>query len=197
MKEHVNEKDLIKSVASGDRKAFNVLYCFYLNDLYRYVYLFLRSKEASEEIIQDVFVRVWQRREYLIEVNSFKAYTYRIAKNLLLDEIRKRQIEQRVLVMLRPENEESCEKSDERLIYKQYYQLAQNAINLLPEKRRQIVEMRTKEGLSLDEIAERLSISKNVVKKQLYAGLSFIRNHLREYVEFSGTLLLFLSLFNN
>ncbi len=197
MKEHVNEKDLIKSVASGDRKAFNVLYCFYLNDLYRYVYLFLRSKEASEEIIQDVFVRVWQRREYLIEVNSFKAYTYRIAKNLLLDEIRKRQIEQRVLVMLRPENEESCEKSDERLIYKQYYQLAQNAINLLPEKRRQIVEMRTKEGLSLDEIAERLSISKNVVKKQLYAGLGFIRNHLREYVEFSGTLLLFLSLFDN
>lgn len=186
-----NEEVLIEKVTLSDRGAFSKLYLLYLNELYRYVYLFTKSKEQSEDIVQNVFLKIWERRESLHNVNSFRAYIYKMAKNLLLDDIRKKQVSAKVLYLMEPENEKSHEQSDARIIYHQYYQIAQNAINLLPEKRHLIVELRTKEDLTLDEIAEKLSISKHVVKKQLYAGLGFIKTYLKQHKECSEILFLF------
>jgi RNA polymerase sigma-19 factor, ECF subfamily len=74
--------------------------------------------------------------------------------------------------------EQSCETADERIISRQYFEMADRAIARLPEKRKTIFLMRTREELSLDEIAARLSISKSVVKKQLYAAIAFVRNSI-------------------
>ncbi len=186
-----DEEVLIEKVPLSDRDAFSKLYLLYLNDLYRYVYLFTKSKEQSEEIVQNVFLKVWERRESLDTVNSFRAYIYKMAKNLLLDDIRKKQLSAKVLYLIKPESEKSYEQSDAGIIYNQYCQIAQNAINLLPKRRRMIVELRTKEDLTLDEIAEKLSISKHVVKKQLYAGLGFIKTYLKQHKECSEILFLF------
>lgn len=189
-----DEKSLIKQVASGDHKAFTILYMRYLHGLYRYIYLFTKSKETTEEIIQNVFVKIWERRDLLTGVNAFKPYLYRSAKNMLIDEIRRNQVEAKVLFLVKPDTEQSNETSDAQIIYTQYYQIAQNAIDMLPEKRKQIVELRTKEDLTLDEIAEKLAISKSVVKKQLYTGMSFIKKHLHEYGELTEILILLLAL---
>jgi len=196
MTEFDDENELIKRIAWGDRKAFNHLYSLYLNDLYKYIYLFTKSKEDSEEISQNVFLKIWERKESLNTIYSFRAYIYKMAKNLLLDEIRRKQVSTKILDRLKPESEKSHEQSDARIIYNQYYQIVENAINLLPERRRLIVELRMKEDYTLDEIAEELSITKNVVKKQLYAGLGFIKAHLTKYKEYIGTLLLFHYFFN-
>lgn len=191
MDQHADEKELVKCVALGDRKAFTVLYSRHLHQLYRYIYLFTKSKDKTEEIIQNVFVKIWERRENLEHITFFKAYLYRSAKNLLLDEIRKNRMETKALFLLKPDTEESEEYADTHLIYNQYYQIAQDAINLLPEKRKRIVELRTKDDLTLDEIAAKLSISKCVVKKQLYAGKNFIREYLQKHAEFTAVLMLF------
>ena len=179
----IDEADLLRRVSDGDRKAFTILYSRYLNQLYRYIYLFTKSKVTSEEIVQNIFIKIWTNRQVLKNITSFKGYLYRSAKNLLLDEIRKNQVQTKVHLTLKPKTEESHEESDAVIIYNQYYQIAQDAINLLPEKRKQIVELRIKHHLTLDEIAEELSISKGVVKKQLYAGFSFIKAYLRKHAE--------------
>ena len=190
MANHSDERELLKRIATGDRKAFTIVYSRYLHDLYHYVYLFTKSKETSEEIIQTLFLKIWERRETLGNIAFFKAYLYRSAKNLLLDEIRRNQLQTKMCLALKPSTEESSETSDAKIIYNQYYQMTQDAIRQLPEKRKQIVELRTKDDLTLDEIAEKLSISKGVVKKQLYAGMAFIRVHLQKYVELTHILLL-------
>ncbi|PTQ97908.1 RNA polymerase sigma-70 factor (ECF subfamily) [Mucilaginibacter yixingensis] len=172
------DEELMALVATGNRGAYSLLYTRYLNQLYRYVYLFCKSKEQSEEIVQDVFLKIWERREKLSGVESFKAYIFRTSKNLLLDHIRKQKVQVRAYDQLVPVTEESPMMADTQLIYSQYRYLIQQAINQLPQKRKMIVEMRTQEDLSLDEIADRLSISKSVVKKQLYQGMDFVRNYM-------------------
>jgi RNA polymerase sigma-70 factor (ECF subfamily) len=190
---HNDECDLLKRIAGDDRKAFTLLYSLHLHDLYRYVYLFTKSNERSEEIVQAVFVKIWEHRDALVNVMNFKSYVYRSARNLLLDEVRRSQVKQKVLCALLPSNETSSEHSDSKIICEQYYQIAQDAISLLPKKRKLIVELRTRDELSLDEIAERLSISKSVVKKQLYAGMAFVREYFQKNAELTSVLLFFLS----
>ncbi len=173
-----DEPYLLNKIAEGDRQAFSTLYMQYLGELHRYIYLFTKSKEQSEEIVQDVFVKIWEKRDQLGHITSFKSYLYRTAKNLLLDEIRKDAVKFKAHQYLKPSSEDSHETADERIISRQYHEIAERAIALLPEKRRAIFLMRTREELSLDEIAAKLSISKSVVKKQLYAAISFVRNYI-------------------
>lgn len=177
----VTESELIRKIAGGDRAAFAVLYGQHLSGLYNYVYLFTKSKARAEEIVQDVFVKIWEKRAGLVYINAFKPYLYRSAKNVLLDEVRRNAVKARAIVALKPDSEESHTKTDDSIIYKEYQKIADQAISLLPEKRKAIFLMRTREELSLDEIAENLGISKSVVKKQLYAGISFVRQYLHKH----------------
>jgi len=188
----INESELIVKITNGDREAFTILYKAYCNNLYRYIYLICKSKELSDEIVQVVFIKMWSQREKLKGINSFRSYVYRSAKNLLLDDIKRRNIEEKVLLITQPATEESVEKADTRIIFNQYSKILQEAIDLLPEKRKRIVEMRTKEELSLDEIAEKLGISKSVVKKQLYTGMSTVREYIQHHIEYTALLVLLL-----
>ena len=66
----VNEgKDLLRKIAKGDRIAFTQFYSCHVNSLYRYIYLFTRSKEETEEILQDIFIKIWENREKLTELD--------------------------------------------------------------------------------------------------------------------------------
>ncbi|MEO6522876.1 MAG: sigma-70 family RNA polymerase sigma factor [Mucilaginibacter sp.] len=189
-----DENDLIKRVSGGDRVAFTELYTRYLDNLYRYVYLICKSKEVSEEIVQNIFVKIWIQREGLESIHSFKSYIYRSAKNALLDHLKKIKVEEKALAIVQYSTDDSYNDADNRIIYKEYYQLTQKAISLLPEKRKQIVELRTQDDLSLDEISAKLCISKSVVKKQLYTGMDFIRKYLSKYAELAKLILITLVL---
>lgn len=173
-----SDEELMALAANGCRDAYALLYSRYVNQLYRYVYLFCKSKETSEEIVQDVFLKIWENRERLQSINCFKAFVFRSTKNILLDYYRRRKTELKAFEALALQPETDAEFSDSKLIYSQHCLLIQQAISKLPPKRREIVEMRTQEDLSLDEIAGRLAISKSVVKKQLYQGMAFVRTYM-------------------
>jgi RNA polymerase sigma factor (sigma-70 family) len=180
----INEEELLLGVSQGSYKMYSVLYNLYLDEVYRYIFLFTKSEEKTEDIVQNTFLKIWEKRSILVNVRSFRSYVYKVSKNLLIDELRRNQTEAKILFMLKPDSEESGERSDSKIIYGQYSQIIQEAINLLPEKRKQIVIMRLMDDMSLDEIAEHLSISKSVVKKQFYAGIDLIRR----YLKFNGEL---------
>tara|TARA_R110002124_G_scaffold70594_1_gene189302 strand:- start:135 stop:743 length:609 start_codon:yes stop_codon:yes gene_type:complete len=188
------EQILLTCCASGDRASYAKLYTSYLSIVLDYVYLFTGSRELSEEIVQDLFVKIWEKRAVLQDVQHFKPYLFRTVKNMVMDYYRHKQVEDRFRQDNGARSEESEEQSDFDLIYNQYYELAEQAINLLPEKRREIFKLRTQQDLSLDEIADQLQISKSVVKKQYYAATFFIKEYLRKHGEIMTNVVIFMYL---
>ncbi|TLV02198.1 RNA polymerase sigma factor [Dyadobacter luticola] len=195
MREFLDERVLMDRCAGGDREAYTALYKSYLTGLLRYIFLFTKSQDLSEEIVQEAFVKIWDHRESLREVQLFEPYLFKTAKNLLLDYFRKEKTQLKYHSLSSPATEESEEYADSELIYGQCYQLALDAIDRLPEKRKQIFEMKTREEFSLDEIAEKLGISKSVVKKQLYAANNFVRDYLRKHGEITANVVIFMYFF--
>jgi len=175
------EAELIQRFSKGDHEAFARIYKLYQNNIYKYIYSICYNKEISEEIVHDLFIKIWENRAELEQVSHIKSYLYRSAKNLLLNHIQRVKTETRIMdiMELRARNTEGV--TDDELIYNEYYRIAQHAIDLLPDKRKQIFKLRLDEDLSLDEIAEKLNISKSVVKKQLYAGINFVRKYLGKH----------------
>lgn len=184
-----DEKALLSQAATGDRQAFTQLYKAYLNNSYNYIYLFTKSREETEEILQEVFVKIWESREKLAEVQSFKNYLFKSAKNKLLDQIRKEQIRHRVLTEIKRNKSIVQETTNDDFAYREYYRIVQEAIEKLPPKRKLIFRLNTENSLSHDEIAEQLNISKSVVKNQLYKAYDFVRQYLFKHGEFSFSLL--------
>lgn len=176
----------------GDRDAFTLLYSWYYKPLYRHIFLFLRSKEASEEILQNLFVKVWENRESLHTVRDLKPYLYRMAKNMLLNHLRNTTTERRVLQMHSGAASAAENTVSDHIDSKDYRKLLQEAIAQLTDKRKEIFLMRMEENLSLDEIAGKLSISKNVVKKQLYSAIASIRDYIHRQGGLSAGLLMLL-----
>ncbi|SEA02178.1 RNA polymerase sigma factor [Pedobacter hartonius] len=182
MKPQLSEAELLNLISNGDQEAFAIIYTTHLNNIYRYVFSICYAKETSEEIVQELFIKVWENREHLIHVISLKPYLYRSAKNLLLNHVHRSKIKSKVFDLIElAKQKEVNSTSDSALMYNDYYRIAQRAIDLLPEKRKQIFRLRLNDELSLDEIASKLCISKSVVKKQLYNGIGFVRRYLHKH----------------
>ncbi|GEP97514.1 RNA polymerase sigma factor [Chitinophaga cymbidii] len=184
------EKELLLLAAGGNRQAFSELYVDCLHDLQRYIYLFTRCRETSEDIIQEIFIRLWEQRSGLGSIRSFRQYLFRMARNKVVDHVRAQRLHHRVTEDLLAGNAASSADGDHKALTSQYFSIARQAVDRLPDKRRLIFRLNTEEDLSLDEIARRLNISKSVVKKQLYAAQHYVRRYLREHAELTGLLLL-------
>ena len=192
-----NEKDLLARIAGGDRDAFKGLYSTYFSQVERYVILFEPSKRYLDELTQDVFVRIWEKRGRLSDVESFKDYLFLVSRNVVFNYIRSQKVRQK-LRDLDDTAETSAESDLEKdYLFKQYYQLAMEAIDQLPAGRQKILKMSVDQGLTLDEIAAELNISRSGVKKQLYTATAFVRQYLRDHGELRVLLFVFISLFES
>jgi RNA polymerase sigma-70 factor (family 1) len=189
-----NEKQLLTQVSQGDRQAFQVLYksCYPL--IQRYIQLFEPSPGILDELTQDVFVRIWEKRDRLEAVESFKGYLFLVTRNVVFNFIRALKVRQKVKE-LDESSSPPVNDLENELLFKQYYEIALEAMNKLPPGRRKVLKMSIDDGLSLDEIATELSISRSGVKKQLYAATAYVRQYLQEHGEITLALIIFLSLF--
>jgi len=181
-------------VSQGNRGAFRSLYQHYFPLVQHYIGLFEPSKENLDELTQDVFVRIWEKRARLSDVESFKGYLFLVTRNLVFNYIRSLKVRQKLRGLEDGEGP-VVNDSENELLFKQYYDIALEAIEKLPNGRRQVLKMSIEQGLSLDEIAVQLNITKAGVKKQLYAATAFVRQYLQEHGEISVLLFIFLSLF--
>lgn len=189
-----NENVLLAEVANGSREAFAKLYTRHLNNLVRYVSLVNKSNEETEEIIQEVFVKIWERRERLPEVDSFKNYLFRCAKNKLLDNFRRQEVRRRALFEIGRHKVVIASTTTDHAEYKEYYFLVQQAIERLPPQRKLIFRLKTEGGYTPSEIADQLNISSSVVKKQMYKAAHFVREYLLKNGEISLQALLLVTL---
>ena len=190
-----NERELLRQISHGDRAIFKTLYTTYFGDVQHYISLFEPPGNSLDELTQDVFVRIWEKRSYLERVDSFKGYLFVVTRNVVFNYLRGLKVQQKVKQLSEADGTGRNETEDQ-LLFKQYYRIALEAMEKLPPGRRKVLKMSIDDGLTLDEIAVELQISRAGVKKQLYAATSFVRQYLQEHGELTALLFVFLSLFD-
>lgn len=185
-----NETLLVKSLSKGNILAFNTLFREYSGRLYRFANGYLRSEELSEELVQEVFTRVWENRKSIKSEYSFKSYLFTIAFNIIKKHFRR---EAYISEYLKTKGADDFDlETTETVNYNSLLQYVLQIVDQLPARRREIFMKSRFEGLSIKEIAKELNISHKTVENQLTDALRFIRNNIRKE---SIPVLLFLALF--
>jgi RNA polymerase sigma factor (sigma-70 family) len=155
----------------------------------RYIYIFSSSDIEAQEIVQDVLFRLWVRRETLLGINSLEKYLQRMAKNLLLDKLKRKAVEQKYITHL-AQTGETHTHSEDQILFREYHRIAIEAINQLPPKQKEVFLLRHKEDMTLAEIADYTNSSVMAVQKNLFRAVQYIKTFLREHGDLGAFLLL-------
>lgn len=184
------EKRLLKQISKGDEKAFRAFYDAYFNHLSAFIYKLCKSTEATEEIIQDVFVKLWVRRHSLSQMDSPEAYIFSMARNKTIDYLRRLVRDTHFMELLTGQLLTDSNDTEEQLNAKDLRELIEEALSGLSEQKKRIFQLSKEEGLSHDQIAEVMHLSKSTVKNHLSETLRHIRGHLRQHPNSEATLVI-------
>ena len=174
------EKDYIRELKTGSFSAFDHIFSLYKERLYAFAIGYLKVTEDAKELVQEVFVKVWENRNRLDETRSFNAYLFTIAKNLILNFFRKKANQQSFIEYIKQNTGLTYSNADEELEYEDLLKTANSYIELLPGRRKEIYRLSREKGLSNEEIAQALKISKKTVENQLTLALKFLQEKLGE-----------------
>jgi len=187
---------LLRQLAEGSRPAFDSLYYKYQPKLQLYLLPFMQHNPGElREIIQDVFVKVWLKKETFAAIESFEYYLYRMSRNRLLDIYRSRKSREKNESLYLAQAADSTDQLADELAFREYHRVARQAIDLLPDRRRMIFDLMTEQDLSAGEVASMMGLSIAVIKKQLFFANQFIRDYIRQHGDISLLIILFSKIF--
>lgn len=176
------EKELVKKLKDGDSFAFEVLFYKYRNKIKGFALKIVPAQIDPEEIVQEVFVRVWLKKEAIDPEKDFQSYLFSIAKHLVLDHL-KSAVNRKLYFVGEHFQQDLLEEDGlEASITEETEAKLQKLINEIPERRREIFRLSRFEGLSYKQIAERLNISENTVDSQIRNALAFLRKEFRKII---------------
>jgi RNA polymerase sigma-70 factor (ECF subfamily) len=172
-------KALLLRVCEGDEEAFSQLFKSHYNQLGDFILRITESHQLTQEIVQDVFLKIWMNRSALAGVQCFKAYLMVLARNhafnclkqIAREKNRQKEWEITVLQQALAGTDETPTVDTGKLI--------EEAVELLPPRQKNVYLLSRHEGVSQEAIAQRLNISHETVKKHMVLALRFLKNHLR------------------
>lgn len=187
------EKELLHKVASGDQKAFTELFEQYQTLVYDYAIRLTRSKSQAEEIVQDIFIKIWVNRKEIENIQNFGGYINRMARNQSYTALRKIAAQAIRMVEL-PQNQPEPEiagshSSEHRALYNESAKILKTAVDILPPQRKLVYELCHEQGLKYDEVAAKLNISPGTVHTHMKLALKSIRTYF-QYMD--ATILVFI-----
>ena len=188
-----NERDYILRISAGDEKAFEHVFNHYRNKIYSVALRLTRSSTVSEEIVEEVFLRIWLRRSLLNEIDNFGAYLYTIARNETYRILK--QIARNYKIVLLDENDSSFAHNDtnEYLTVKEFTSVLQKAIERLPNQQKQVYKLMKEGDLKRGEVAQLLQIQPETVKFHLAQAMKNIRAYCMLHLNSSVSFILLLS----
>lgn len=189
------DQELFRRIAQGDQAAFTAFFEAYSVKLAIYVSRLFNSELWGEEVVQDVFLKLWTIRETIGDIEAPAGFIYRMtanrAKDLLKSQEHKVKLQYYIGKYL---TDSSVNYTQEHIDYRTIQRLFSEAVQQLPAKRAQIYKMRHEQGLGYDEIARQLNISKHTVRAQLNFTMQHLRNYLMEKGDFGHWLCMLLYL---
>lgn len=185
-----NESILVKELSRGNILAFNTLFKTYSGRLYRFAYGYLKSESETEELVQEVFTIIWERREKLKSELSFRSFIFTIAFNIIRKHFRTKAY---LSGYFKSEIFEDLDiETSEKITYDSLYQFITELVNQLPERRKMIFIKSRFEGQSIKEIADELKLSHKTIENQITSALRFLRSNIKRE---DLSVILFFSLF--
>jgi RNA polymerase sigma-70 factor (family 1) len=178
---HYTDSDLFKQISHGDEIAFRRVFDLYKNKLYFFVLHIVGQEAASEEIVQDIFLRLWISRQTLGGVSNPDSYIFVIARNRSLDYIQQAAKERRMKNVVTRTIAFGENTTEEDINLNESKRLIEAAISKLPQQQARVFRLSKEQGLKRIEIAEALHISENTVKNHLGEAIRFIKKYLQEH----------------
>lgn len=174
-----SNKELLLLLRKGDRVAFYNIYERYCKRLYGFVLRYIKQEDDAEEIVQDVFVKLWEARDKIDVYASFDSFLFTIAYNTTMSLFRKRIKEKKYLDYLKSIQQiESAPNVIEEIHFNELNANVQALLDQLTPRQKEIFLLSREEGLKHDEIAKKLGVSVNTVKKHMTNTLSFLKTNI-------------------
>lgn len=174
----LGDKNTIKKFKKGDAEAFDAIYRKYSEKMLHFALGLVKNKEISKDLVQEVFVTLWEKRSQVDPNLNFDNYIYTIAYNAIRKHFRKKAIETKALEYLHKNSPEIMENVEGVVIYDELLELANNSIAKLPTKGRTVYKLSRQEGLKIKEIANVLNISTRTVESHLAKSLKYLKKEL-------------------
>lgn len=174
-----SEKELLIQVSEGDERAFRDLFEIYYEQLYHYVFGFIKSKQVSEELVMDVFLKIWLGRDMIPEIHSFNAFLFRVAHNKSIDFLRSAARDPKFQDLLW-ENIQLANNTaaDSSILVQEYENKLREAVSLLAPQRKKVYQLSREQNMTHDQIAAQLNLSKNTINNHIVEAQRFIRTYL-------------------
>ncbi|UMB52496.1 RNA polymerase sigma-70 factor [Lutibacter sp. A64] len=167
-------RKVILNLKKGDTNAFKLIFDAFYDRLYAFSYQYVKEKYAAEEIVENTMLMVWEKRKHLDAIQNLKSYLYKTVRNASLDYLKKSS----KTVQLDTELHDT--QFNQFIIEEETHQYFINAMELLPDKCRQIFKMCCIEGIKYKDVAEDLNISINTVKSQRARAVKLLQSHLKD-----------------
>lgn len=186
-----NEKELLTLLKKGQQDAFTQLYHLYSERIYLNILKLVKQEQVAQEILQDIFIIVWEKRDTIDIQSSFRSYLFRIGENKVIDFYRKARRDQNLYAYIKAVATEHYTHIEEALLNRENAELLQKAVNSLPAQRKQVFELCKLQGKSYQEVSEALGISPSTVNDHIVKATRAIRQYIYANREINTALLLF------
>ena len=174
----LNEREYFLRISLGDESAFSEIFYYYTARIYPFVKKTTRSEEVTEEIVQEVFASIWKSRVKLAEIDNYSAYIFTITTNTTLNYLKSKARRKKHLDELAKVEKSFTNNTQETIDLHEIRELVSHLLGQLSPQKRIIYKLTREQGLSHDEVAQQLHISKNTVKNHLVQTLKFIRKNI-------------------
>lgn len=172
------DKEIIKGFKEGDAEAFDAIYHHYSKKMFHFALGLVKDEHIAKEVVQEVFVMLWEKRAQVDLKLNFDNYIFTIVYNSIRKYFRKKSLETKVIDHLLKNSPEIIESVDETLIYNELLEIANNAIENLPPKRKIVYKLSRQEGRKIKEIASKLNISPRTAENHLAKALKYLKEEL-------------------
>ena len=172
---------LRQQIAAGDETAFRQLFEQYSDRVFGVAFTYTKSSEMAEEVVQDIFLKIWIKREHLHTVARLQDYIFIMTRNHLLNVLRGIAREKACLERHRELAETFTPAPETEYMQKESRLVLEEAVLHLPPRQRTIYQLNQRHGLKLNEVADQLNLSRNTVRNHLFRAMLFIRDYVRRH----------------
>ena len=177
-----NENEILAKIAGGDQHAFTELFNWYYQPLGQSILKLTESLPLTQEILQDVFVKIWLKRESLLEIDNFSEYLFIICRNQTFTTLKQLAKEKKLQPIVKQYLQWESELEDLDNPSEHYRELIQDAVTKLPAQQQRIYKLSRYDRLKYEEIGDQLGLSSETVKTQVHNAVKFIRKELSSQV---------------
>ncbi len=172
------DKQVIEQLKIGSKEAFRSLFDLFGPRIHAFALSYLKNEADAEELLQEVFLKLWEVRASLDSSKNIKSFLFKICINLIYDLIRRKNIEQAYLDYSGINDPSSVDNTWHEVIYNDMLNNMQQLIASMPEQRQRIFRLSKEDGFTNEEIAKQLNLSQRTVENHLYRGISFLKEKL-------------------